>query len=287
MMLMLSFLSGNGIVTIRHLVESWDKEIKTLVPENALFPLLNEAKMAANIYIAAQNLKKYRERGLAVWVYHYASDVVYEQIKEEKALKSAYVMFNEYLHCDASLRHLHSWQRVQHAYARDAAKWMGKKDTDINKLTAADIFSFLVWRASSSYGKYDCTAGPKAIYFSWVPMPELLRMDTIAIDAVTAEDLHDPYLADRFSKVIYINLTKLVQEYGARLHRVEASAINPKKVDSNNWIPTTLEQANELTKDNENLVWQHFEAGETFQNVPHGCVVLNKGFIPADCLRLE
>lgn len=131
-------------------------------------------------------------------------------------MKSAYQLFAEYLECDTYQRPFHAWKRVHYSYLKDTAKWMNKKNVDLNSITDADVYGFLVWRAAGSFAQFDHTAGPKAIYFSWVPMPTELRNTAIVIDQVIAEDTRNPY-ADRFSRVVKFDLRKLVNTYNAKV----------------------------------------------------------------------
>jgi hypothetical protein len=245
-----------------------------------LSKIAKELRLLQNEYNASPSTSD----SLIVW--HYVNEAVYQQIKEDRFVKSAYVLFNEYMECEPQQRPFHAWKRVHHSYVRYAAKWMGRKNVDLNTVTDADVYAFLVWRASFSFGQFDCTAGPKAIYFSWTKLADNVRDMAIAVDEVMAEDSRNPYLADRFKRVVGINIGLLHTKYGAKIHRVETSKQNPSLVDSNHWIPTPIQEAALWCK-KENL-WEQFEAGVSdFQSVPHGCVVLSKGMIPIDCVVLD
>lgn len=52
------------------------------------------------------------------------------------------------------------------------------------------------------------------------------------------------------------------------LHRVQ---LRDGVLDTNHWLPTTLETANEISQSND--LWSLFEAGSSFFGcVPHGCI---------------
>jgi len=218
-----------------------------------------------------------------VYGYHYVSDAVFEQIKDDKILKSAYTLFQEYVNSPFNERAFHPWKRVYFAYLADAAKWngaRGKRKSD--NLTDSDVFSFLVWRAVESFAKLDVTAGPRAVYFSWQMMPPDLHQTTIQTDQILGEDLRNNTIVDRYKRIIRINLTKLVERKKAVLYRVEFRGDG--HLNNNNWIPTHLDQARAWS--HAGGLWNHFEPGNSFfHSVPHGCVVTPEGTIPVDCLH--
>jgi len=245
--------------------------------------------LQASAVVESYNLPKVTHaQPTRIWVYHYVSESVFKQVYQEKTLKSPYVMFQEYMSCSLTDRAFHPWKRVHYDYLRDAANWINKKNIDVNTVRDADIYAYLVWRASSSFGQYDYTAGPKAINFSWAPMPENKRDDAVVVDEIIAADTQNPYLADRYARVIYIDLMKLINEHGAKIYHVEGNK-EPFNmvVDSFHWLPATVEDAAGKVKHNEDWLWANFETGrDIFQNIPHGCVVLNKGSIPLDCMHM-
>jgi len=208
---------------------------------------------------------------------------VYEQIKEDKELKSAYVLFQEYMNCPLEHRTLHPWKRVYHAYLADAAKWNGAKGKHkIENLTDSDVYSFLVWRAVESFAKLDVTAGPRAIYFSWAQMPAALHADAVEIDQIMGEDLRNPTIVDRYKYWIKINLSELINHHKAKLFRVE---LKEGALDTNHWHSTTLEEAVQWSE--MSGLWTHFEPGNSFFScVPHGCIITSNGNIPWECLDL-
>jgi len=172
----------------------------------------------------------------------------------------------------------HPWTRICSAYASDAAAWIRPKKK-LTQITDLDVYSFLVWRAATSYAAYDCTAGPKAIYFNWEPMPQEMRMNCLAADAIVASDSKDETVLDRYSHVIKINLTGVVDDLQGKIYRVEPA-------NKNDWQEITLE-GSICMKGRENL-WKKFVAGGPFfQDVPHGCIVTPLGQIPTQYLEFE
>jgi len=226
-----------------------------------------------------------------IWVYHYLSDVVCEQVREEGILKSAKVVFEEYMATELSQRALHPWKRIYWAYLQDTKKWLRTKRED--SISDADVFAYLIWRAADNeVGKLDVTAGARAIYFTWTPMPRDIWMDTIAIDSALAEDRHDPLFSDRYGSHIAINLSALLRKYNeAKIFRVEFEFIGPEKekkkiINLNHWRPTSKEEAGAWASKSKSEIWENFVPGDDFfRCVPHGAVVLPLGEISKEFIK--
>jgi hypothetical protein len=271
-------------LTASSFYNEWEKE-QDLDEEALLAQAIKMSLQDNNINTSTQappapQLKELVDTADAIWGYHYLAEAVYEQIKEDKLLKSAYVLFHEYMECPVQLRNLHPWKRVYHAYLSDAAKWNGARGKHkVENLTDTDVYAFLVWRSAESFARFDVTAGPRAIYFSWTQMPKDTWRDTLEIDKIMGEDLRNPTICDRYARVIRINLSQLCNLYKGVLHRVQ---LKDGVMDSNHWLPTSLSEATTIKSTN---LWSSFEPGSSFFScVPHGCIVMPKGTIPWECI---
>jgi len=277
-------LTSLNVFTIRQLATSEIAEM------SEFSSLGTRAKEILNFYESlAKEKRKLQTRNLQspLYVAHYVSESVYQQLIEEKILKSSHVLYREYNECTPEARTLHAWKRIFNLYVKDAAKWVNGGALDQNSLSDVDVYSFLVWRASSSFAQFDCTAGPRAIYFCWKPMPQEKREDCLMIDQIIAEDVRDPYIADRFARVVYIDLRKLCTKYHGKVYRVEING-NDTQVNTNHWIPTPLELIQNYLTVSSECWWKDFEPGNRyFEKVPHGCVVTPSGTIPWDCVQTE
>jgi len=226
-----------------------------------------------------------------IWVYHYLPDVVLEQIKEEGVLKSAKVVFEEYMGTELSQRALHPWKRIYWAYLHDTKKWLRTKYEDA--ITDADVYAYLIWRAAENdVGKLDVTAGARAIYFTWTPMPRDIWLDAIAIDAALAEDRHDPLFSDLYGSHVTINLSGLLRKYNdAKIFRVEFEEVGttkePKKIlNLNHWKATSKEDVKVWATTPASELWANFVPGEDFfRCVPHGAIVLSIGSISKEFIK--
>jgi len=280
---MVAFLQTIHVLTIRQLATCEMVELSELVPFQKL------ARKFLKFYqgIAAEKEKIQSRSSTALYVAHYVPEAVYQQLLEDKMLKSAHVLYREYNECAPNARTFHPWKRVFNLYVKDAAKWVNGGSTDPNSLSDVDVYSFLVWRSSSSFAQFDCTAGPRAIYFCWKPMPNLKYQDCKVIDQVIAEDVRDPYIADRFARVLYFDLQKICTKYNGKIYRVEFNA-DKTQINTNNWIPTSLDIVQSYINMDPEIWWDKFEPGNRyFEMVPHGCVVTPTGTIPWDCLAKE
>jgi len=274
----------HAVFTVRQLAQF--TSLADIVVEPQRLSLFKQLQLQAQDVVAKATAKPSPaaliDPNTPVYVYHYLSEAVFEQIKEEdRQIKSAYVLFQEYVNCPLEMRNFHPWKRVYYAYLNDAIKWNGARGKHkMDNLTDTDIFSFLVWRAVESFAKTDVTAGPRAIYFSWQRMPAALHADAVEIDQIMGEDLRNPTIVDRYKCVIRVNLSTLLKKYKGHLYRVE---LKGGILDTNHWLPTTLEEARALGV-SEGL-WEGFEPGNSFFNsVPHGCIVTPTGTIPYECL---
>eukprot|EP00026_Physarum_polycephalum_P005510 Phypoly_transcript_05545.p1 GENE.Phypoly_transcript_05545~~Phypoly_transcript_05545.p1 ORF type:complete len:306 (+),score=78.84 Phypoly_transcript_05545:126-1043(+) len=114
------------------LIEAWQFAMRLgerFKPSSApaAAPVPAPASSAASANAPASTSARVEDDDTAVWGYHYLAESVYEQIKEDRTIKSAYVLFHEYMECPVQLRNLHPWKRVYHAYLSDAAKWNGAR----------------------------------------------------------------------------------------------------------------------------------------------------------------
>jgi len=204
------------------------------------------------------------------WGFCYVSDLALTQIVEEGALKSAYVLFQEYMTCSLEHREVHPWKQVYFQY-RDEAKLKVKKTVP----TDADVYSFLVWKGSQSLISFEVTAGPRAIYFAWTEMSDDLHEACLAADN-TIDDSTNPYFVDRYAHKLAINLAKLSKLYQVKLYSI-------KKDDK--WTSITTLEANSYNSDAS--LWEEHKAGNNlFSNMFHGCVVTSAGTIPIDCIKI-
>eukprot|EP01111_Echinosteliopsis_oligospora_P006780 TRINITY_DN2112_c0_g1_i2.p1 TRINITY_DN2112_c0_g1~~TRINITY_DN2112_c0_g1_i2.p1 ORF type:complete len:533 (+),score=113.12 TRINITY_DN2112_c0_g1_i2:314-1912(+) len=298
----ISFFWLNGCFTIRDLCDYVQKNRVTLssygvTRNNIMNQCVNVVSrhLALSTETASSSEPKLpKATDPPVYVYHYANEEVYNRIQQSKMIKSPYVLFHEYLQCSKEEKKTHPWRRVFQAYQADAARWVGTCGKNSTNLTDTDVYSFLVWRSSSSFAANNCTAGPRAIYFTWTPMPPAVRENAIAIDRIVAEDSKRPYVADRFLHEIKINLTHLVSQNQNSKHNTRNNAVvyrvdrykDSPKVDTNHWLETRWGEITELVKEG-GTEWANFEAGETyFGTVPHGCIVMDTGTVPIEAVEL-
>eukprot|EP00026_Physarum_polycephalum_P004142 Phypoly_transcript_04159.p1 GENE.Phypoly_transcript_04159~~Phypoly_transcript_04159.p1 ORF type:complete len:680 (+),score=97.55 Phypoly_transcript_04159:113-2041(+) len=267
-------LYEKAIYTIRQLAEATGDDLPTIQSDLYLHLLQDTARR-----VVIKSINEPSPEPLPpIWVYHYVGEAVYQQIKYGAMFKSAFVLYSEYLDLPFETRVHHPWVRVYRAYARDAAEWVQPKK-NYKLITDLDVYSFLVWRAATSFAKYDCTAGPKAIYFNWEPIPAKIRQQCAAVDAIIAADTRNDDLADRYARVIGINLTAVVEHCQGKIFRVEPA-------NKNNWVETSLEGS--ICMKGRKDLWDNFvPGGPYFQDVPHGCIVTPLGQIPMEYLDLE
>lgn len=239
--------------------------------------LLQQRRLAQEFVQSCSFSAKQLKDTSVVWGFCYLSDSEYEYIVHENALKSAYILFDEYTKCMMEKRPYHPWMRIYHSFMKETAKWVGRGDTNYYT-TDIDVYSYLVWRYSASFGEKDYTAGPRAIFFNWECLDATSHSKCLSADKDLAECTRNSYIADRYKQVVGINLTALVEKHQAKVFRVEASL--PDK-----WMPTTLWEAEGRIA--EGKTWENYVIGDGFfDNTSYGCVVTSSGSIPMDCLDL-
>jgi len=268
-------LQGFHIFTIRQLAELSEPEAEYLTGGySGLADILTEARKAMD-YFNREKEYALTVADIDVTVFVSVSRKTYKQTRKENAFKSAYVLFNEYMMCSTAERPSHPWKRIVFAqYIQEAAKW-GQK-TDLNDVTDADVFSYLVWSASSSYAEYDLLAGPKAIHFSWNSIPSKVRSELELCDKALTEVTFIP-LENKYESLIGLNLTKLVAKHNAKIYLLDPKRNPP-------WALLTVDEAYRAKFTLGPIAWDNYEPGQSINNVPHGVVVLNSGSIPADCI---
>jgi len=267
-------LQAQQIFTIRHFALCNLTEILSWATKYG--QLLSISYHIANLVVSKYSYTKPQENTAEVWGYIYVSEDFYEYTKREKALKSAYVLFQEYVNTPPEKRELHPWVRVYHTYAKEAANWCG---TEIpNDL---DVYSYMVWRASGSFANLDYTAGPRAIYFNWWCLKVDGHKYCVAVDKMLSKQLNDPLLEHRNDRVLQVNLTAVVQHCQGKIFRLEPS-------ESQNWIPTNLEEAKDRSSDGYRYKCT-INPGDNFyaSNYPHGCIVTPTGTIPGDYIAVS
>jgi len=266
------------ILTIRHFAMCNLNDLYSLCNSAALKQEINDLHSIAGSIVFNSSYTKPQEKTAEVWGYVYVSEEVYEYAKKEKELRSAYVLFQEYVNTPVASRQItHPWMHIYHTYSKDAAAHCG---SDV--ATDLDVYSYLVWRASSSFANLDYTAGVRAIYFNWWCLKTDGHKYCLAVDKMLANQLDDPLLEHRNDRVLQINLTAVVKHCQGKLYRFEPN------VDKTKWLPTSMEEARERASDYYRMQCT-VNPGENFygSNFPHGCIVTPTGTISADYISVS
>jgi len=221
-----------------------------------------------------------------VWAYTYISPAEYKQLERDNVLKSPYVLFQEYLDCSLEFRVAHPWKGVYYAHAQEAEDWIYSHGTgeQNSPISDTDVFSYLIWRgAQSVVGSCDLSAGPRAIpfFFSWLTGE--LHGSVQEIDRLTAVELNNPFLYDRYAHAVAINLTLLCKKYDAKLYKMHA--YTDEKAEIYNWQHLELYEIKNIA--DYPHFFDRFNPGERLtQSIPHGCFVTPTGLLPKECLKI-
>jgi len=270
-------LAVQYVFTVRHFALCHlDEVLSFCITANQRSRLTHSHNLAN--WIVAKNAAlpvKLVQNSAEVWGYVYVSEEFYEHTKNEKMLKSAYVLFQEYVSTPLEDRLLHPWMRIFHTYVKEASIWCG-----VAEPTDLDVYSYLIWRASPYFGNLDYTVGTRAIFFNWWCLRPDAHKYCLSVDKQLAKQRNDPLLEHRNDRVLQINLTAVVKHWQGKLFRIEQH--------EKEWVPTTLEQARARASDL-NRAHTSFIPGENFyaNTNAHGCIVTPTGTIPSDFIAVS
>jgi len=151
----------------------------------------------------------------------YLTESEFAHLEASKSIKSAYVIFQEYMECALEDRDKHIWKDIYAKYYRKAGWAFNDPDTMV--LTDADIFSYLCWTYAANLSKLDTTAGARAIFFYWRRISEHDRIQLVSYDT----SFHDPI---RMNNMAVIDLNKLCKSYNGKLYARELTEWKPVKL---------------------------------------------------------
>jgi len=221
-----------------------------------------------------------KKSATARYGYIYVSTDTAKQVLDDQVLKSPYVLFEEYMRCPQEKKLTHPWMNAFYAHMEQTAKHLGTPD--LSQVSDLDVYSYLVWRGSKSFGGLEYTAGPRAIYFHWFYMSNYVHEQCIHMDREIAAQ-QNPFTASRHEKLFRINLADVVNLAGGKIYSVDPAATAEN--DKETWIPTTPFKGCKIGRNIASLL-RTFTPGITdrFEHFPYGCIVTPTGTIPAEFL---
>jgi len=176
------------------------------------------------------------------------------------------VLFQEYMNIDSEKRNSHLWN-VYFNYFKNLPE-MATFSSTHSKISDIDVFSYLSWKASSSFAQLDYSAGTRAIYFFWEQ-----GFNKIYLWKDVFQDL-SKFKKIEFAHIIAIDLMALCNRHNGKLFM--------NFPGENKWkeVPSKMAPTRELFKNRSEVVH------DLVTWSPNGCIVTPSGIVPDDCMKL-
>jgi len=235
------------------------------------FRVLKDLHQEARAIVAVHSQEKPEPSESTVWGYRYVTEDEYNRILNTKMIKSAYVLFEEYMQCPQEQKFNHPWKDVYYSFLESASKAMGRKESDA-ELTDADVYAYLIWVGARWFSEFEYSCGPRGIYFRWTPLvPSHVKQ------IVHKVEFKFPEMVDRHSHLIKINLTSVVKHLQGKVFRVCPTT---KK-----WLPTIPQDfLDHVDKCPIPVFAEEADFDESLVTPIIGCIVTPTGAIPLEHL---
>ncbi|EGC35955.1 hypothetical protein DICPUDRAFT_151634 [Dictyostelium purpureum] len=118
--------------------------------------------------LASLSVIKTEDKSKLKSVYYYCSIEVADYIKVQGCIKSAKLLFEEFMNSPKESRFNHPWRKIYFSFRLAASKYCKNLDP-----TDLDVYSYLLWRSTSSRGlsSDNCVGGVLAIQCFYSPVP--------------------------------------------------------------------------------------------------------------------